>query len=358
MAGGTRIPATTALLQSWVDAAECLGGQVFVWQDGEIVADLALGRSGPARAASGDDVSRLFCAVKPVAACVLARAVTAGEATFDDPVWRFLPEFHSSGRDRITLRQLLSHTSGLPDLYADPYADSFPDRLRRAYRVPLPVSSWYHDPFYNDTFTWHILGDVVERIFGADFADVVATAVAEPAGAPGLRMVDPEPSRYVPHLAVRNGDFVPLGEPSQDALFGRANPAHGGFGSARDLGLLYAELVRCAGGAGTLLGPEPTRELTRDHGPVTFGLGVGRRPVGLGFLVDIGQDTIGGSWSRRSFGHPGFISRYRVVYGFGDPEYRVAVAIRLFSVGAKNNWRFHRLGAAVWSDLSIRETGG
>jgi hypothetical protein len=41
------------------------------------------------------------------------------------------------------------------------------------------------------------------------------------------------------------------------------------------------------------------------------------------------------------------------VLAFGDPEHQVAVAIRIFSVGAKNNWRFRKLAAALWSDLDL-----
>jgi len=45
---GANVPGTLALLRKWVDAGECLGGQVFASREGDVVADLAVGRSGAA----------------------------------------------------------------------------------------------------------------------------------------------------------------------------------------------------------------------------------------------------------------------------------------------------------------------
>lgn len=352
MTATATIPTTVALLRRWAEEGGCLGGQVFVWRDGQVVADVAVGRDGSGRAASGDDVGRLYCAVKPVTSCCLARAVEAGEASFDDPVCRFVPELGSGRLARTTLRQLLAHASGLPDPPYDLYAVDFRETVARAATVELPAFYWFGEPRYNDTSAWNILAVVVERISGADFVDVVRRVVVEPAGLPSLRMVDPPPARYAPCAVVgHGGEFAPVAEPTPDVLFGHTNPAHGGFGAARDLGLLYVELLRCATGAGTMLCPAAARELTRPHGRVLLAPGFGHRTVGLGLFVNMSEDGFGGGWSRRSFGHPGLAGRYRVVYAFADPEHRVVVAIRLYSAGAKNNWRFQRLGAALWSDL-------
>src|SRR4051812_1642128 len=93
----SRIPESLALVEGWVAAGECLGAQLFVWRDGQVLADIAVGRSGLSRDASPHDVAQLYCAVKPVTVCCLARAVETGAADFDDPVSRYLPEF-STGR--------------------------------------------------------------------------------------------------------------------------------------------------------------------------------------------------------------------------------------------------------------------
>jgi hypothetical protein len=43
------------------------------------------------------------------------------------------------------------------------------------------------------------------------------------------------------------------------------------------------------------------------------------------------------------------------VSGFADVEQRVAVAIQLYSTGAKNNWRFRALGSALSADLGLTQ---
>jgi len=350
----TGIAGTLALMRQWVDAGECMGGQIFVSRDGRAVADVAMGSSGPGRGSSTDDLGRLYCAVKPITACCLAKAVEAGEASFDDPVRRFLPEFSAGPRAAITLRQLLSHTSGLPNSpIVDPYEHEFSDLVTVACTRPLPLASWYREPAYNLTYAWSILAAVAERIYGLEFADIVTEVISIPAGVPGLRMTSPDPARYVPCHRVRGGSFAVVPGPGNATLFRTLNPAHGGFGSARDLGLLYAELIRCAAGTGSLLGEASIREMTREHSDLDLGLGLGECHYGLGFFADMSKNVTGGNWSARSFGHAGQVGRHRVVHAFGDPEHQVAVAIRLFSVGAKNNWRFHKLGAVLWSDLDL-----
>jgi beta-lactamase class C len=351
------IPGTLALLRRWVDAGECMGGQLFVSQDGHVVADVAVGSSGAQRNSSTEDLGRLYCAVKPITACCLARCVEAGEASFDDPVSRFLPDFSSGPRRAITLRQLLSHTSGLPNSpIVDPYDHEFSDLVKMACTQPLPQASWYREPAYNLTHAWNILAAVAERLYGQDFAAVVTRVISIPVAVPGLRMTSPDPARYVPCHWARGGSFSVVPGPGSATLFRKLNPAHGGFGSARDLGTFYAELIRCAVGAGTLLGEASIREMTREHSDLDLGLGLGDCHYGLGFFANMRKNVTGGNWSARSFGHAGQVGRHRVVLSFGDPEHQVAVAIRLFSVGAKNNWRFHKLGAELWSDLDLGPT--
>jgi CubicO group peptidase (beta-lactamase class C family) len=53
---------------------------------------------------------------KPVTAMAVMRLVDKGRIHLDDPVKNYLPEFNGDGRERITIRNLLSHTSGLPDM--------------------------------------------------------------------------------------------------------------------------------------------------------------------------------------------------------------------------------------------------
>ncbi len=351
---GVRIPSAAGLLGSWIEDGGCLGGQLFVWQDGEIVADLALGSSRPGRVASTADVARYYCAIKPLTACCLARAADEGKCELDDPVSRYLPGYDAPDRAGVTLRGLLNHSSGLPDGPFDPYRVSFRDIAAKLATVPLPPYLWSREPRYNDVVSWCVLAAVVERVYGEDFTAVARRLFDGVAAGqrPDIRMTDPDPDLIVPCHQWSAGAFRTIRGVPDEALLTTANPAHGGFGSARDLGLFYAELVRCATGSGTMLTRDRAREICRAQSVVEFGLGVGRMSCGLGFVVDPNRDAIGAGWGPATFGHAGFVSRYRVVHGFADPDRRLAVAVRLFSVGARNNWRFHKLGSALHADLT------
>lgn len=53
---------------------------------------------------------------KPMTVAGLMILVDRGEVRLTDPVQRFIPEFKGGGRERVIVRHLLTHTSGLPDM--------------------------------------------------------------------------------------------------------------------------------------------------------------------------------------------------------------------------------------------------
>jgi CubicO group peptidase (beta-lactamase class C family) len=71
----------------------------------------SFGKDGHRRA-----VFLLASVSKPLTATGVMVLVDRGEIRLDDPVRRYLPEFTGGGRDQVTLRHLLTHTSGLPDM--------------------------------------------------------------------------------------------------------------------------------------------------------------------------------------------------------------------------------------------------
>jgi len=66
-----------------------------------------------------DSVFLVASITKPVTVTALMKLVEQGRLQLDDPVQRHLPEFRGDGRERVTVRQLLTHTSGLPDMLPD-----------------------------------------------------------------------------------------------------------------------------------------------------------------------------------------------------------------------------------------------
>ena len=118
-------------------------------------------------------ISKLFTAT-----CAL-RLVEDGKVGLDDAVARFLPEFGANGKEAITVRQVLTHTAGLPpylklwELEPTPAA-----RLRRALEVAPtdPPGTVYR---YSD-LGLIALGRLVEKVAGTVLDRAVAGMVTGP----------------------------------------------------------------------------------------------------------------------------------------------------------------------------------
>ena len=64
--------------------------------------------------------------------------IERGRIAIDDPVSKFIPEFHGGWRDEVTIRHLLTHTSGLrPDLDLTETWSGYEEAIRRAGLKPV-----------------------------------------------------------------------------------------------------------------------------------------------------------------------------------------------------------------------------
>jgi CubicO group peptidase (beta-lactamase class C family) len=92
-----------------------VGAGFAVVSRGQLVVDLWAGYADSARtrAWKGETVTNVWSTSKGVAAICFAMIVDRGQASYDDPVCRFWPEFAAAGKDTITIAQLLSHQAGL-----------------------------------------------------------------------------------------------------------------------------------------------------------------------------------------------------------------------------------------------------
>src|SRR5918911_5674286 len=71
------------------------------------------------KAASGDAMFLLGSISKPINVTAVMTLFDQGKFQLDDRVKKFLPAFTGDGRDGVTIRHLLTHTSGLPDQLAN-----------------------------------------------------------------------------------------------------------------------------------------------------------------------------------------------------------------------------------------------
>jgi CubicO group peptidase (beta-lactamase class C family) len=96
-------------VQRWVDDGRLRAASLLVQRG-----DHEFGRAfGEAR--DRDAIFLLASITKPMTAAGVMILVDRGELALSDPVHRFIPEFTGGDRRLITIRHLLTHTSGLPD---------------------------------------------------------------------------------------------------------------------------------------------------------------------------------------------------------------------------------------------------
>ncbi|MGB3327439.1 MAG: serine hydrolase domain-containing protein, partial [Thermomicrobiales bacterium] len=124
-------PVQTALRETdrWVAQGAVRGVSTVVWHRGEIVASHQAGEAAPGVPVQPETLFALASVSKPFTAAAVMRLVDRGDLQLDAPVVFLVPEFGEVDdpfaddvipqlealRDRITLRQLLSHTAGLPE---------------------------------------------------------------------------------------------------------------------------------------------------------------------------------------------------------------------------------------------------
>nr|WP_241829141.1 serine hydrolase domain-containing protein [Saccharothrix sp. CB00851] len=181
-------------------------------------------------------ISKLFTTV------VALRLVERELIDLDAPAARYLPEFGHNGKQDVTLRQLLTHTSGLPAGLALGSYPAVEQRLAAVYAVALrsPPGTRY---VYSD-LSLIVLGKVLERVTGRSLPDLVAAEVTEPLG---LRdtMYNP-PAELRPRIAptqygARGLIWGQVHDSTSWYLGGTAGHA-GVFSTARDLAV-FAQML-------------------------------------------------------------------------------------------------------------------
>jgi CubicO group peptidase (beta-lactamase class C family) len=171
--------AVSCLLRRAVEEGCYPGGVLAVGYQGQLAYEAAVGEAAiipSRRPMTVDTVFDLASLTKPMAtATALMLLVEAGRVRLDVPVGAYLPAFHSPRTTSPTLRQLLSHCSGLPAWR--PYYQAIdpslppPDRRRAVY------AAVHHEPLiavpgvtvqYSDA-GFILLGELVETLSGTPF---------------------------------------------------------------------------------------------------------------------------------------------------------------------------------------------
>ncbi|WP_439889208.1 serine hydrolase domain-containing protein [Pseudomonas sp. MBLB4123] len=324
---------------------------------GETVVDIWAGvadKDGQ-QAWHSDTILNLFSCTKPFTAVTALQLVGEGKLELDAPVARYWPEFAAAGKERISLRHLLSHQAGLPAL-----------------RQPLPAEALYDWPamtaalaaeepwwplgeghgYAPITYGW-LVGELLRRVEGRGPGESIVARTARPLGLDfHVGLADSEFHR-VAHISRGKGNLgdaaaqrllkVTMSEPT--ALSTRAftnppsimtstnkpewrrmqQPAANGHGNARSLAGFYSGLLD-----GRLLEGELLAELTREHSCGDDRTLLTRTRFGLGCMLEqreVANATYG--LGPYAFGHPGAGGSI----GFADPERELAFGFVTSNLG-------------------------
>ncbi len=303
------------------------GAQTYVSRHGEVLLDAAIGESAEGRALRADDLMLWYSSGKPWTAVAVLQLWEHGRLGLDDRVGDHLDGW-GNGKERATIRHVLTHTGGFP-MFADPTYDAdvtFDEALASTVAAP---AAWEPGTLagYHPASGWRVLGAIVERVDGRRIDRYLREEIAEPLGLTDCHLgLDLEqqraygeritPVHWTGHRMPKAIDgalqMVPYeidkihNEPWHIA---KVEPGGGMRGPANQLGRFYESLL---GHGPQLLEPRTVELMGAVHRwgvkDRTFGIKI---PWGLGVQVDFTGGT-----GRRAFGHGGMASSR----GLADPE--------------------------------------
>ncbi|HWT00636.1 MAG TPA: serine hydrolase domain-containing protein [Pyrinomonadaceae bacterium] len=231
-------------------AADKFSGVVLIAKDGKPVFQKAYGYADRETKTSNnlDTRFRLGSMNKMFTSVAIAQLVEAGKLKYTDKLAQVLPDYpNKEVAQKITVHHLLTHTSGLGDIFG-PEFDKRKDELREIKdyvslfaNQPLrfePGAGWSYS---NGGFI--VLGLIIEKLSGQSYYDYVQKYIYDAAG---MKLSGSVPkTEKVTNLAVGYMKRPPAGQlaPNWETLPWRGMSAGGGDSTAGDL-LRFAEALR------------------------------------------------------------------------------------------------------------------
>jgi len=236
-----------------VEQGQIPGAVVEIGHGGRVVFRKAYGQRSlePVREAMTlDTVFDMASLTKPMmTATAVMQLAEQGKLSFNDPVAKYLPDFAVNGKQDITIRQLLTHYSGLPpDLSLEQPWEGKAEAFRQAFAIqpatPAGVRFVYSD------INYIVLGALVEKISGMPEDEYVRQNVIAPLGLRHMGYLPPvewrdriAPTQYENGVMLRGV----VHDPTARRMGGVAG--HAGLFSTADDVAVYAQnlLDRLAG---------------------------------------------------------------------------------------------------------------
>ena len=363
-----RLAAIPERMQAFADEKSAAGYVMLVAHEGEIVLHEAVGLRSIERNTkmTKDSIFKIASMTKPITATAVMMLAEEGKLSPVDLVEKHLPEFKgqrvlvSRDGDRITLgpparpitiRDLLTHTSGMPGSGPEGVKDLFQTRdktLAQAValysQLPLsfdPGSKWQ----YSNTGT-ATLGRIVEVVSGMRYEDFLATRIFEPLGMKDTFFFPTEAkkSRLAPVYASVDGRLEPGSIPLEWPSTLYPAPEGGLHSTAADLVRFYQMFLNGGELDGVRIVSESTVEvMTRNHtGDLEAGFAPGMG-FGFGWTLVRNTDGMARGNSIGTYGHGG---AWRT-YAFVDPVKKLIGVLLFQKIGG---------GGAIWRPRSTHSS--
>jgi CubicO group peptidase (beta-lactamase class C family) len=154
----------STVIEAGIKARLHLGAQLYVSRDGNTVGDLAFGEAREGVAMRPDTLMLWMSSIKPVTAVAVAQMWERGKLDLDDPVARHIPEFAAKGKERVTIRHVLTHTGGFPGAVLQWSADPWEKTIAELCAAPLEPG-WVPGERmgYHVASGWYTLAEIVRR---------------------------------------------------------------------------------------------------------------------------------------------------------------------------------------------------
>ena len=339
-----------------------IGASVCVRIAGVTVVDLWGGHTSAKKTEEWqeDTISIVFSCTKAATALCAQILIDRGELGLDEKVATYWPEFATNGKEDVTVRMMLNHSSAVPALRAPVKPGGFLDWDYMCKRIAGAKPYWEPgttNGYHMVNFGWTV-GELVRRVSGKSLGTFFKDEIAGPLGLDfhiGLDKCEHgRVAKMIPHSPSTDdllSEFVrtvmsnPLSLQFQalmnSGMWDFNSPKSwmteiggaGGISNARGLAGMFAPL---AGGQGTYLSTEriddmraPSMETDKDQTlliPTRFG---------QGFMLNMdNRETVSGEGNsavlgERAFGHVGMGGSI----GFADPEANLAFGYSMIKMG-------------------------
>jgi uncharacterized protein YbbC (DUF1343 family)/CubicO group peptidase (beta-lactamase class C family) len=306
-AGATvvRLAGVDSVIEQAIADGNIPGAVLVVGHDGKVIYRKAYGERAldpKHEVMTLDTVFDLASLTKVIATTTaVMQLVEQGKVRMNDPVAKYLPEFAQNGKDDITVRQLLTHYSGLePDLDLKTPWEGKDTAYRMAF-AETPAQTPGSSFVYSD-INFIVLGALVERVSGEALEVYTERHIFAPLKMLKTRFVPPvawrpriAPTQYDENEKMLRGV---VHDPTARRMGGVAGHA-GLFSTADDLSKFAQALLD---GGGGILSPVAVEKMTSPEQPPAA-------PVLRGFGWDIDSpfsSNRGDLLPVGSFGHTGF----------------------------------------------------